>query len=154
MNRLICKPFSQELHDDNDPQARKKVQDFFLHQQGVELVENPDKYDIDLLQKDNGSILAGYEVERRHNWFTRDFPFTTLHVPARKAKYADRAYPTYYVATNKLMNYALMMPFTELKEAYCLEQRNRFVGRGEFFFNVPVNNTEVIHLDAKGYGSD
>ena len=83
-SEMICKPFSQELHDDNDPQARRKVQDFFLHQQGIEMVENPDKYDIDLLQKDNGDILAGYEVERRHNWFARDFPFTTLHVPARR----------------------------------------------------------------------
>ena len=151
---MIRKPFSQQLHDDNDPVARLKVQDYFMAQQGIELVENPDKYDIDLLHKSNGDILAGYEVERRHNWATRDFPFSTLHIPERKAKYADMPFPTFYIATNKLINCALMMPFTELTKAYCNEQKNRFVGQGEFFYNVPVTATEIIYLDEKRYGSD
>jgi hypothetical protein len=153
---MIRKQFSQQLHDDNDPIARKKVKKFIEWNHGISLMENPDKYDIDLICQENGNITAGYEVERRHNWLGKDFPFATLHVPERKAKYADRAYPTYYVATNKLVNYALLMPFSELQKAYCQEQRNKFVGEGEFFFNVPVDHLtmELICLDAKEYGSD
>ena len=153
---MFRKPFSQALHDDNDPVARKRIKDYLEWAHGVKLMENPDKYDIDLICQEDGSIIAGYEVERRHNWLGRDFPFTTLHVPERKAKYAERPYPTFYVATNKFVNYALLMPFSELTKAYCQEQKNRFVGDGEFFYNVPVEWTsmELMYLDAKEYGFD
>ena len=66
----VHKPFSKENYETNDFSAKKTVMSF-LKKIGLSVIENPDKYGIDLIADGvthNGQILnkVFIEVERRN----------------------------------------------------------------------------------------
>ena len=79
----MTKPFDRELYDENDD--AKTIVIRWLGANGVEAWVNPDDYGIDILSAGGKQ----YEVEVKHNWRGANFPFTTVHFPKRKLKYAN-----------------------------------------------------------------
>ena len=75
---MIYKEFNKESHAANDKPAKDLVINF-LKSKGLDAMENPDKYGIDI-------VVPRYEVERREIWID-EFPFKTVHIPARKEKF-------------------------------------------------------------------
>ena len=70
----VRKPFSKSNHNANDGAGKKVVIDF-LRGRGIDAMENPNDYGIDLM-------VAKYEVERR-TIYTNKWPYKTVHVPER-----------------------------------------------------------------------
>jgi hypothetical protein len=142
---MTIKPFDERLFRDNDPISRAKVIKYFENQ-GIKLKENPYKYGVDLIQERNGEVVMGVEVERRHNWDTDRFPFSTIHVPARKGKFVSYEYTTYYCALNKDMTKMFMVKMDDVKNCPRKEINNKYVAEGELFFVVPLNKGRFIYL--------
>jgi len=142
---MTNKPFDERLFQDNDPVSREKVIKYFENE-GIKLKENPYRYGVDLIQEQNGEVVMGVEVERRHNWVSDMFPFSTIHVPARKEKFAMDKYPTYYCALNKNMTKMFMVKMDDVKNCPRKEINNKYVEKGELFFVVPLNKGRFIYL--------
>lgn len=142
----VRKPFDSALFKANDGPAREAVLSWLARERPT-WIENPDPYGIDLLLKWNGRVVLGLEVERRHNWRSGAvFPFATIHVPARKLKYASLGFPTYFMATNRPMTHGLVLPFAMIANMASVEVRNKYVEQGEVFVDVPVIYAEVVAL--------
>lgn len=77
------KPFSQELYDQDD-NAKFKVLSY-LQGRDINAIVNPDQYGVDLIETDGPRT---WEVEVKHNWAGGRFPFQTVHISARKLKFA------------------------------------------------------------------
>ena len=73
----VRKPFSKSNHNANDGAGKKVVIDF-LRSRGIDAMENPNDYGIDLM-------VAKYEVERR-TIYTNKWPYKTVHVPEREKR--------------------------------------------------------------------
>ena len=141
----VTKPFSQSLHAKNDPKSRKIVKDFFA-ERGVELVDHPNKYDIDLVSKD-GTIRV--EVEHRLNWSDPVFPFDEVNVPQRKAKFFE-AGNTHYVILSKEYTHIGFISAEKIqkfiKPKFLKESANRFVAEEEYFYKVPKTSFEFYEI--------
>lgn len=133
------KTFQQSLHDENDIPARETVKRFYSHI-GYDLKDNPDKYGIDLIDKDG---ILSVEVERRLVWEGGEFPFSDVNFLHRKEKF-------FVKSKSKLTDYAIVS--VDLKRvglidkatlvAYFdwtapVENPNRFVHDSEFFYKIP-----------------
>lgn len=79
------KPFDSRLFDLHDASARVAVSDW-LSDLGYWVHHNPNKYGVDLIAELDGKSRA-VEVEVKIGWVDL-FPFESLHIPARKAKFA------------------------------------------------------------------
>lgn len=141
--------FDKQSFMDNDPVCRKAVKKALAMKWGIKLVDNPDPFGIDLLQYDGDNIVAGYELERRQIWTTQDFPFDTIHIPARKMKYAKLPFMTYYVVVNKDISFALIMDLPQITK----DEDNRdkwdhwFCDSGlERFYNIRTEDATLVKL--------
>lgn len=152
---MPTKEFSQQLHDENDPIARKVVIDFLknIYEEcgckSVEICENPNIFGIDLILKVNGNETSGIEVERRSSWDTFYFPFDTINVPARKLKFHDKDKHNKYIAVNKDMTRALVLVMSDIVKSPMIENPNKYVEAGEMFYSVDVNKACFYKLAQK-----
>lgn len=132
---MTKKPFDPETFQANDPPAREAVKACFLGF-GVELLDNPDIYGVDLISQD-GSIKV--EVERRPIWKTGPFPYDPVHIPARKIRILGDGSCAYAIVSEDLRSIGTIGGF-ELFE-YLMEDPkesfNKHVSEGEMFYRVP-----------------
>jgi len=82
----LSKPFDTKLYEEDD-NAKQTIKDW-LTLKGYSVWVNPDDYGIDLIGEKNGRKL-GWEVEVKHNWRGKRFPFTSVHISARKKKFCE-----------------------------------------------------------------
>lgn len=145
---MRTKPFSQELHDNNDPIARQVVIKFLksINIDNTKVYENPNKFGIDILIDIDNKVSLGIEVERRHSWSDDIFPFSSIHIPYRKGKFAQLSFPTFYYATNKELSSILILDFEDIITSECVENRYKYVSEGECFYNVPTNKARFINI--------
>ena len=142
---MVNKLFDARLHYENDFITRQKIMIYF-NNLGKKLTNNPDIYGIDLLEYDNGVVVAGYEIERRDNWEDGEFPFSTVHIPLRKIKFVCNSYATYSITVNKKLTKALMINLWDVISDKPVEVRNCYVSDGEEFLNIELSRFEVIDL--------
>lgn len=79
----MTKPFSQDLYDQDD-KAKLTVMKY-LKSRDINAIVNPDQFGVDLIETDGP---RSWEVEVKHNWDGAGFPFDTVHISARKLKFA------------------------------------------------------------------
>ena len=94
------KPFDSALHEAYDSKAKDVVKRH-LWGKGWQVWDNPDRYGIDLFCVKIANAQATWfsvEVEVKTGWSSFDFPFPTLHIPFRKAKWGRRG--TFFVILN------------------------------------------------------
>ncbi len=142
----IRKPFSKSLHAKNDPRSREIVKMFFASQRII-LIDHPNKYDIDLLTED-GKLRV--EVERRVVWKEEKFPFPSIHVLERKKKFFE-AGDTHYCIVSKNYDYLGFISSTTISKymdsKYLIEIPNKFVKRGEYAYDIPIDKFEFYSVD-------
>ena len=137
------KPFDQDQHDQDDHPAKEKVRNFLINNWNVRVIVGK-LYDADLICY-RGSDVVGYvEVERRHNWVD-EFPFPTIHVPARKEKFFRLEKPTVIFSVRSDLAKAmwcwgenvLSSPIKFLNNKHC---------DNEDFFVVPIKHWKLVKL--------
>jgi hypothetical protein len=129
------KPFDPESFQANDPPAREAVKACFRGF-GVELLDNPDIYGVDLISAD-GSIRV--EVERRLVWESGSFPYDPVHIPSRKIRILGDGSAAYAIVSKDLRSVGTIGGF-QLFEYLMLdpvESFNKHVSEGETFYRVP-----------------
>ena len=137
------KPFDQQLHDENDPISREKVQEFIGRAWGM-ATEQGSQYDVDLYVMDGtGMYRGGVEIERRHNWVD-EFPYSTVHVPFRKAKFFG-FFPTILFVLRQDMKQGLWAHGKVIIDSPIVQVSNKYLD-DEPFFNVPISRWARVNL--------
>ena len=131
---MIYKEFNKESHAANDKPAKDLVINF-LKSKGVDATENPDKYGIDI-------IVPRYEVERREIWID-EFPFKTVHIPARKEKFLKHS--IVYVVVNKDFDKLMFCRSEIIRQYNLIEVPNKSVPEGEYFYDVPIEKWHTFN---------
>lgn len=140
---VATKPFSRELHDQNDEPAKNAVWRYLFNNWKVE-VEEGDTYGVDLVCFRDREIVGYVEVERRHNW-VGDFPFDSVHVPFRKKKFLDLDRPMTLFSVKRDLSQALWCPGEDIKNSPVEVKSNKFMTQ-EKFFVVPLNKWRKVCL--------
>lgn len=137
------KPFDRQLFEENDKIAKDAVRRY-LETRGVR-VEEGDRYDIDLYAFKGWDLVAAIEVERRPGW-TDKFPFSTVHVPHRKAKFLEiTKVPSYLFSVRADCKAALWCKGKVIMESPVVEMSNRYLSN-EKFFDVPIEQWNYVNL--------
>ena len=131
---MIYKEFNKESHAANDKPA-KDVVISFLKSKGLDAMENPDKYGIDI-------VVPRYEVERREIWID-EFPFKTVHIPARKEKFLKHS--IVYVVVNKDFDKIMFCRSEVIRQYNLIEVPNKSVPEGEYFYDVPIEKWRIYN---------
>jgi hypothetical protein len=103
---MMSKVFSQE-HYEQDDWAKYQIIEW-LERKGYEAWVNPDKFGIDILATRWGRQFA-FEVEVKHNWRGRYFPYEQIHFSARKRKFVALDVETWFVMLNHERTMALLV---------------------------------------------
>ena len=106
----MIKPFSIDLYDKNDDAKDLVVK--ILENKGYMAWVNDDPYGIDVVCQDDQGKCTYHEVEVKHNWKGDVFPFKTVHIPARKLKFAHAE--SYFVMFNHERSHMLVIPGIQL----------------------------------------
>lgn len=136
------KPFSQELHDQNDKIAKDAVLAFMRNTWNLDCGEG-DKYGVDLEVYRHGLIEGYVEAERRHNWVD-NWPYKTAHVPARKEKLFT-FYPTILFAVRQDCKQALYAKAKDILSSPVIKLDNKYMA-AEPFFDVPIQKWTLVTL--------
>lgn len=140
------KPFDQKLHADNDD-AKYIIIDW-LNTQGYDAEVNPDTYGIDLLAvKRKTGQTFGFEVEVKHNWRGRKFPFSTVHFASRKLKFAKEE-GTFFVMLDTSRKYALIINGSALVSASIITKPTKYT-KQENFVEIPLEKFALVALEEK-----
>lgn len=147
MEDVIRKKFDPDLFAENDRRARAAVL-AHVHSSGLHAIENPDLYGPDLI------VYSGYrpayylEVEIKRVWKAQDgtFPWDTIQLPERKAKFLRKRLPVEFWILNNSCDYAVIIPETELDSSLLAIVPNSQVAEGEKFFQIPVENLIIKSL--------
>lgn len=146
---LMRKPFDVELYKQNDRKARDTI---IVHLMNNELYvrDNEDKYGPDL------EVFTGYrvshyvEVEVKQAWNTgHTFPFPTIQLPERKAKFINsraRKHTEFWILSKDL-KFACIIADKVVMDSPLVEVSNKYVASGERFYQIPIENCNIIELD-------
>lgn len=140
----IRKKFCKDLHEENDTLARaagKKYWGSF----GYKVEDNPDRYGADLLVNTGWEEFYS-EVEIKRVWSGETFQYDTLQIPARKKKFTELDKPCVFVVLNKEQTHAFVCDSKTLLESPVVEVPNKYVYKGEMFYQVPIANLLFVSL--------
>ena len=133
----LSKPFDRALYDENDD--AKNIVIKWLGANGVEAWVNPDDYGIDLLSSGGKQ----YEVEVKHNWRGENFPFTTVHFPKRKLKYANE--DSHFFMLNHERTHVLWVWGYQFLQSPVVV-KNTIYTQGEEFVEINVENCTIYKM--------
>jgi hypothetical protein len=131
----LIKPFSLELYADNDNAKELVIK--WLESKGCTAWVNPDQYGIDLLFKNPEGDYYSCEVEVKHNWKGAKFPFKTMHISARKLKFATDN--SIFVILNSERSHLIMLHGDDLRKAPIV-RKDTIYTEGEYFIEIEVDN--------------
>lgn len=144
---MTSKQFCPQQYDADDNCKHDIIR--FLEEQTwsrFSLVVNRDKYGIDLVGECNG-VTCGVEVEVKHSWTGRDFPYTNVHIAARKVKFIDSRDLVYYVIVNHERTQALIFsPNYEEVDQITLVRKTTVHTASEWFMQVPLHECDQYAL--------
>lgn len=135
----MSKPFSVDLHTANDAAAKETLIKA-LRAQGIDAIENPDPYGVDIIATNKA---MSYEVEVKHNWDAGEFPFDSVHIPARKLKFLNQ--PVKFVILSSNRNWAIVIDGEVVKASKIIEKDTKLT-RGERFIEVPAQKAALVSL--------
>lgn len=133
----VYKKFDKSLYEENDKIGKTKVLNY-LRNLGIEAIENPNKYGIDIM-------IASIEIERRPIWKGSKFPFDTINIPIRKEKFFKNNIK--YFVLNNDCSYALICDSEKIVECSKIENSNKFVKNNELFYSVPISFFKIVKLE-------
>lgn len=128
------KEFDEDLHQEFDSTAKLKTIEY-LGNLGINAVENPDRYGVDLIVPD--CFYA--EVECKYVWTGEEFPYKDVHLPYRKSKYCNLDMPTLFCIWNREFSHLISFNSFIVKEIEPIEVKNKYIPEGELFFKIPID---------------
>lgn len=131
----MIKPFSLDLYDKNDNAKELIIK--LLHNKGFKAWINPDKYGIDVIAQRENNPYIYYEVEVKHNWVGAVFPFNTIHIPARKLKFAN--YRCRFIVLNAERTHMIVVPGVKLLKSPVITKSTIYT-QNEQFVEVTLND--------------
>lgn len=134
------KPFDQAIYDEDDNAKEQIIE--WLAKNGITATVNEDKYAIDLVTP-NG---AGIEVEVKHNWKGKKFPYDCVHFSARKTKFAKPN--TFFAMLNDERDHVLITTGEAVFESPIVSKRTKYT-RWEQFIEIPISKCDIYRLDRK-----
>jgi hypothetical protein len=138
------KRFDPKLYEENDVIARNCVKNI-LKGSEYQVLDNPKKRGVDLLVYKDSVHIANIECEIKRVWKDKDFIYNTVQIPSRKEKYSKLDKPTIFVMFNNDQTQYLSIKDTTLLASPKKEVPNKYVFKGELFFQVPKD--QVIFND-------
>lgn len=140
------KKFDIGLYNANDNLARESVKKLF-DGSGLEVRNNAKKTDVDLQVYKDNVHLFNIECEIKRVWTQKDFPYESVQFPSRKEKYAKLDKPTYFIMFNNDQSSYLVVKGSDLLASPQKEVPNRYVYKGEVFFQVNLNNVTMNSVE-------
>lgn len=140
------KSFSQELHNQFDSYGKRAVKKYFMSRFGIYLLENEDRYAVDMIAYKDGTKLGYVEIEVRESWSADSFPFDSLHIPERKGKLLCNDLKTVLVSVNKIGSRAFICKADIILNSPMKERRNKYVESGEKFYLVDPSKIRLVNL--------
>jgi len=142
---MRTKRFSKEDFERYDNAARQMTQKH-LELTGHTVEPHPDRYAQDLIAtKDGASIYV--ECEVKVVWSGSTFPYETVQLPQRKQKFF--AQPTLFYIWNKQLDCAVTFLSEDIKDLTPVEVPNKYVYKGEYFFQIPLDLTNKVKVRIK-----
>lgn len=143
---MKTKKFDEALHSKYDIMGRDIVKKFITHNFSLDVIDHPDKCDVDLILLENEKRVAYVEVEVRPAWKTHAFLFEDLNVPARKKKLLQKELPVYFISINKNGTALFIGNGSDIVKCKREEVHNKYVSSGEYFYKVPLNILKLVDL--------
>ena len=134
------KAFSEELFQRYDNAAREIIKDW-LADDGWEVRDNPDKYGIDLIAK-KGDTEWMVEVEVRTSW-NGAFPFKTLNLPTRKAKFVTPN--TLFIVVSNDFEHFYAVKGDVLDLCGYVEKDTKYT-KAEMFYDIPLKFCHLYRI--------
>ena len=132
------KEFSKELFRKHDQDARDATKNF-LSSKGWLVTDHPDRYAQDLVAR-KGDIEVLVECEVKLGWRNGKFPFDTVQLPERKAKFFVPS--TAFFIWNKPLTEALYFWSPDIQHLEPALVPNKYMKK-EYFYRVPLNLTKT-----------
>jgi len=132
------KRFDKSLYNLYDELAKDATK-LYSEGQGQTLTDNPDKYRQDLVA--DGHLV---ECEVKIVWDSEEFPYDTVQLPQRKQKFFDKT--TKFFIWNKSLTKAATFWSDDIKDLEPVEVPNKYVYKGEYFFQIPLDLVEFVSL--------
>jgi hypothetical protein len=143
---MANKPFSETLYVANDDAKFQIIE--WLKTQGYNAWLNPNQYGIDVLAEKDSNYYQ-MEVEVKHNWKGKEFPFGTIHFPERKRKFAKRGELTWFVMLNHERTHAMIITGTHFMEAPVVVKDTKFT-RNEEYVEILTSKGKIVSLKEEG----
>lgn len=141
----VRKRFDRELYDQNDELARGVVKKLLAGTE-YQVIDNPKKRGVDLLLYKNSQHIANIECEIKKVWKEKEFPYESIQIPERKEKYTQLDKPTIFVMANADQSAFVAISQTALLKSPKKEVPNKYVYKGEYFFQVPKDQASFNNL--------
>jgi len=141
------KRFDRELYEKYDKLAKDNVIKL-VDKRKYKIIENPKKRGVDLLVYKKGIHILNIETEIKKLWKGKDFKYTTVQLPERKEKFAKLEVPTLFIMFNSNQKSYLVIKDKDLLKSPKVEVPNKYVYRGEYFFQVPLKNVYFNNIKA------
>lgn len=141
----IRKRFDPKLYAENDIIAKEFAKGL-LKGSEFQVVENPKKRGVDLFVYRDSQHIANLECEIKRVWKTKEFPYESVQIPERKTKYTQLEKPTIFVMLNDDQSSYLAIPQQVLLNSPVKEVPNKYVYKGEMFYQVPLKNVHLNNL--------
>ncbi len=139
------KNFSPSLYSTNDTRARRAIQRL-LERYGWK-VTNAETYGVDLLAHKQGMHVQ-HEVEIKNVW---DGPWpkqwSTIQIPERKSRLFKNKGKLVFWVVRQDTGEAWFIDSEDVKGSPLVEVPNRFVDKGERFYQIPIEKALLVKLD-------
>ena len=138
------KNFSPSLYSTNDTRARRAIQRL-LERQGW-TVTNAETYGVDLLAHKHG-VMVQHEVEIKNVW-NGPWPkqWSTIQIPERKSRLFKSEDQLVFWVVSQDTGEAWGITSQVVRESPLVEVPNRFVDKGERFYQVPIEKALLVKL--------
>lgn len=142
------KRFDRELYNQTDKLAKTKLFSLLEYNDNIQASENPKKTGVDILvtNPDTGDLLFNIETEIKRVWKGEKFPYESVQIPERKKKYTGLGKPTLFVMFNEDQTKYLVIRDTDLISSPLVEVPNKYVYKGELFFQVPLEKVSFNNI--------
>ena len=139
---MKTKRFSKADFDRYDKAARVRTKQHLVLN-GYSVQEHPDRYAQDLIAtREDESICV--ECEVKVVWSGQTFPYDTVQLPQRKAKFFN--VPTLFYIWNKELTDAMTFRSEDIIDLTPVEVPNKYVYKGEYFYQIPMELVTQVRV--------
>lgn len=136
------KRFSQELYDRDD--FAKELVINYLKARGYTAWVNENQYGIDVMAEKDDDLFE-IEVEVKHNWKGKDFPYDSVHFSERKRKFIKPSAFNVFWMLNDDWSWALLIDGLQMSEAPTIVKDTIYT-EAERFISVPVSQARLLRM--------